>query len=137
MLKTACFNAFPFSFFVCIQYVMVRFAPSHKGEGDGEQEGTFNPACPVLRFRFSKNILVQTKMSRLPVAIGTKKKMYVGNLPLLVFFLVKQQSIFGIHWRYYRLARFLFQFHAGIAGNFASFLRDMHVFTKCLRIAIF
>ena len=27
MLKTACFNAFPFSFFVCIQYVMVRFAP--------------------------------------------------------------------------------------------------------------
>ena len=70
-------------------------------------------------------------------AIGTKKKMYVGNLPLLVFFLVKQQSIFGIHWRYYRLACFLFQFHAGIAGNFASFLRDMHVFTKCLRIAIF
>jgi hypothetical protein len=34
--------------------------------GLGEQEGTFNPACPVLRFRFSKNILVQTKMSRLP-----------------------------------------------------------------------
>ena len=26
MLKTACFNAFPFSFFVCIQYVMIRFS---------------------------------------------------------------------------------------------------------------
>ena len=38
MLKTACFNAFPFSFFVCIQYVMVRFAPSPQ-EGLGEQVG--------------------------------------------------------------------------------------------------
>ena len=33
MLKVACFNAFSSFFFVCIQYVIVRFAPSPQEEG--------------------------------------------------------------------------------------------------------
>ena len=87
---------------------------------------------------FPYNRLIQTKMSRLPWGYRDEEEnMYMESLPLLAFFLVQQQSIFGIHWRYDSLACFLFQFHAGIAGNFASFLRYMHVFTKCLRIAVF
>ena len=102
---------------------------------DGEQVGgqTILPCISA-----SQNRLIQTKMSRLPWGYRDEEEnMYMESLPLLVFFLVKQQSIFSIHWRYYRLACFLFQFHACIAGNFASFLRYMHVFTKCLRIEIF
>ena len=123
-----------FLFFVCIS--MSKFALHlHHREGDGEQVGG-QAILPCISA--SQNRLIQTKMSRLPWGYRDEEEnMYMESLPLLVFFLVQQQSIFGIHWRYDSLACFLFQFHAGIAGNFASFLRYMHVFTKCLRIAIF